>query len=477
MREYELVVGLEVHSELNTESKIFCSCRNQFGAEPNTNCCPVCMGFPGALPVLNKEVVNSCMKMGLALGCSINRVCRSDRKNYFYPDLPKAYQISQFDQPVCEHGNFAFYSAGERKSCRINRIHIEEDAGKLTHDPSAGGSLVDYNRCGVPLIEIVTEPDLRGSKEARDFLENIRLTLLYLGISDCKMQEGSMRCDINVSIREKGSEEFGTRVEMKNVNSFSAAERAIDYEYKRQIRLTEEGKPIVQETRRWDDEKGKSFLMRTKEDAFEYRYFPDPDLRPFVIDDDWLSGIKAGMPELPIAKMERDFVEYGLPFADAEQIVFDPEKARFFDACLADSDVQPKSVANWLLGDISKLLNEADVPLAETGLDAQKLVSLIALCEKGTISQSAGKKVLAAVFETGKEPEALVKEMGLAQDSDESSIRAVVEQVLAENEKSVADYKAGKTAAMGFLVGQCMKASRGKANPQIVNKLLKELLS
>lgn len=476
MNDYEVVIGLEVHAELNTKTKIFCSCQNMFGSEPNTNCCPVCMGFPGVLPVLNKTVVDYCMKMGMALHCKINRQCRSDRKNYFYPDLPKAYQISQFDLPVCANGSFEFYSEGELKKCGITRIHIEEDAGKLTHDDSLGGSLVDYNRCGVPLIEIVTDPDLRSSKQAKDFLENIRLTLLYLGISDCKMQEGSIRCDINVSVRKAGESELGTRVEMKNVNSFSAAERAIEYEYKRQIKLIESGGSVEQETRRWDDIKGKNTILRTKEDAFEYRYFPDPDLCPIVIDDTWFNNAKDSIPELPFEKMRRNFEVLGLPFADAEQIVFDPSKARFFDACVREGDTNPKAVSNWLLGDVSKLLNEIQTTIEDTKLTAQKLVLLISLIEKGTISQTAGKKVLSAVFETGKDPGVLINELGLVQISDEDSIRQIVSDVLAENEKSVSDFRAGKTNAFGFLVGQVMRASKGKANPQLVNQLLEEML-
>ena len=477
MREYELVVGLEIHAELNTKTKIFCACKNEFGAEPNTNCCPVCMGFPGVLPVLNRTVVDSCMRMGTALGCKINRLCKSDRKNYFYPDLPKAYQISQFDLPVCESGAVDYYSDGTLHNCRITRIHIEEDAGKLTHDSHLGGSLVDYNRCGVPLIEIVTEPDLRSSRQAKDFLETIRIILLYLGISDCKMQEGSIRCDINVSVREKGSDVFGTRVEMKNVNSFSAAERAIDYEYKRQIRLLESGGTVEQETRRWDDVKGKNTLLRSKEDAFEYRYFPDPDLCPIVIDDAWVARVEQEQPELPVAKLTRYYQQLGLPYADAEQLVFAPARADFFDQCLALAPGSAKQIANWLLGDVAKRLNELELDVADSLLTPQKLVSLLELIEKGTISQSAGKKVLQEVFESGKDPAVLIEELGLVQISDTDSIRALIEQVLAENEKSVNDYKSGKMNAFGCLVGQSMKASRGKANPKLVNEILKELLS
>ncbi len=476
MNEYEVVIGLEVHAELNTKTKIFCSCQNQFGAEPNTNCCPTCMAFPGTLPVLNKEVVSHCMKMGLAVGCHINRISRSDRKNYFYPDLPKAYQISQLDLPVCENGLFEFYSQGVKKQCRINRIHIEEDAGKLIHEPSLGGSLVDYNRGGVPLIEIVTEPDLRASQEAKDFLENIRLTLLYLGISDGKMQEGSVRCDVNVSVHKKGASEFGTRVEMKNINSFSAAQRAIEYEQRRQIKLLENGEEVEQETRRWDDVKGRNTVLRSKEDAFEYRYFPDPDLCPIVIDDAWYASIASEMPELPIEKMMRNYEELGLSFAEAEQIVFNISKAQFFDECLNLLPSGAKSIANWLRSDVSKVLNEMNCDIEQTKLTPQGLTGLIMLIDKGAISQSAGKKVLAAIFETGKKPEDLVGDLGLVQDSDEDSIRAIVDQVLAQNEKSVADYRGGKTNAFAFLVGQVMRASRGKANPQIVNKLLHDLL-
>lgn len=473
---YESVIGLEVHSELSTKSKIFCSCSTKFGGEVNTQCCPICTGMPGVLPVLNKEVINYCVKMGMALNCNINQQSKQDRKNYFYPDLPKAYQISQFDIPICQDGYLEFYSNGSKKKVRINRIHIEEDAGKLIHDDEFGGTLVDFNRGGVPLIEIVTEPDLRSSEEAKNFLENIKLILQYLDISDCKMQEGSIRCDINVSIRKKGDTEFGTRVEMKNVNSFSAAVRAIDYEISRQIELLNKGIPVEQETRRWDDVKGKNFLLRTKEDANEYRYFPEPDLTPFVIDDKWLDSIKAQIPELPNQKTLRYINDCDLPVYDAELLVSNHLRAKFFDDCIKDTTVTPKAVANWILGDVSKILNEKNIDIDESPLTPEKLNSLIKIIDKGTISISAGKKVLDEMFNSGKDPDLIVKELGLAQISDEDSIKELAAKVLSENQKSVDDYKKGKTNAMGYLIGQAMRASRGKANPKILNKVIQELL-
>ena len=472
---YEAVIGLEVHAELSTESKIYCSCSAKFGAGINEHTCPVCTGMPGALPVLNKQVVHYAAKMGLATGCTVNRLCKADRKNYFYPDLPKAYQISQFDVPICENGEVFFYVDGEKKSCRLERIHFEEDAGKLLHD-EIDGTVVDFNRCGVPLIEMVTRPDLHSSAEAKEFLEMIKTTLSYLDICDCKMEEGSIRCDINVSIRPEGTTELGTRVEMKNVNTFSGAVRAIDYEIARQIDVVEHGGTIQQETRRWDDVKLKNTVMRTKEDAQDYRYFPDPDLIAVEIDDAWMEKIESEIPELPISRYERYLNEYGMTAMEARQLMDSFPKATLLDTAAASGRITPKAAANWILSDISKYLNDKEIELQDTKLTADKLVDMICLIEKGTISGAAGKKVLPALFETDETVEQIVERMGLKQVSDEGAILAIVQEVLAKNEKAVNDYKNGKNVT-GFLVGQCMKASRGQGNPQIINKLLAQELA
>lgn len=476
MKDYELVVGLEVHAELNTESKIFCDCKNAFGLEVNTQVCPICMGMPGTLPTLNEKVVEYAVKMGHALNCTINNVCRQDRKNYFYPDLPKAYQISQADVPLCEHGKLEFMVDGEMKTVRITRIHIEEDAGKLLHEESFAGSLVDLNRCGVPLIEIVSEPDIRSSAEAKAYLETIKSILQYIGISDCKMQEGSIRCDVNVSVREKGAKEFGTRSEMKNVNSFSAAVRGIEYEQKRQIELLEKGEKVVQETRRWDDAKGMSFTMRSKEDAQDYRYFPEPDLLTIVVDEKKVEKLKESIPELPNAKIKRYVKELGLSQMDATLIAEDMEKSALFEKSVAIGNCKPKNISNWLLSDISKYVNETGKLISETNLTAEKLCTLIERIEKGVISNSAGKKVFDEIMANGGEVDAIIESKGLAQNSDADFIVNLVKEVFANNEKSINDYKNGKTNALGYLVGQCMKASKGKANPGIVKETVTKML-
>lgn len=472
---YETVIGLEIHCELSTKAKIFCSCENKFGSDVNTQCCPVCTGMPGALPVLNGIVVEYAMKMGMALNCTINRLCKQDRKNYFYPDLPKAYQISQFDIPLCEKGFLEYFSEGQKKKVDITRIHIEEDAGKLIHDSEYGGTLADYNRCGVPLIEIVTEPDLRGATEAKDFLETVKTILQYLDISDCKMQEGSIRCDINVSVRKAGETKYGTRVEMKNVNSFSAAQRAIEYESKRQIELLEEGKTIEQETRRWDDGKGINIVMRSKEDAHDYRYFPEPDLCPIVVSDELFEKVKASIPELPNQKLARYINEFNLPEYDSNILCLSFAKAKFFDECVS-LGANPKTVSNWILGDISKYLNVNTCEINETKLTPKHLAEIISLVESNTISNTSAKKVLDKVFENGTAAKDIVNELGLVQNSDEGAIKELAQRVIDSNPKSVADYKAGKLNAVGFLVGQSMKESKGQANPQILNKIVKELL-
>ncbi|MCB6364718.1 Asp-tRNA(Asn)/Glu-tRNA(Gln) amidotransferase subunit GatB [Intestinibacillus massiliensis] len=472
---YEAVIGLEVHAELSTESKIFCSCSAKFGAGINTHTCPVCTGMPGSLPVLNRQVVHYAAKMGLATGCTVNRLCKSDRKNYFYPDLPKAYQISQFDVPICENGEVYFYVDGEKKCCRLERIHFEEDAGKLLHD-EIDGTVVDFNRCGVPLIEMVTRPDLHSSAEAKEFLETIKTTLSYLDICDCKMEEGSIRCDVNVSIRPEGSTELGTRVEMKNINTFSGAVRAIDFEVARQIDVVEHGGTIQQETRRWDDVKLKNTVMRTKEDAQDYRYFPDPDLIAVEIDDAWMDKIRSEIPELPVARYERYRNEFGMTAMEARQLSDSFAKAELLDAAARSGKVKPKAAANWILSDISKYLNDKAVELEGTKMTADKLIDLIVLIDKGTISGAAGKKVLPAMFETDETVEAIVGRMGLKQVSDEGAILKIVQDVLADNQKAIDDYKVGKNVT-GFLVGQCMKASKGQGNPQMINKLLAQELA
>ena len=474
--DYETVVGLEVHAELNTQSKIYCSCKNAFGLEVNTQCCPICMGMPGTLPTLNEKVVEYAVKMGYALNCTINPVSKQDRKNYFYPDLPKAYQISQFDIPLCEHGYVDVLVDGEEKRIGVTRIHIEEDAGKLIHDDSFTGTLVDFNRCGVPLIEIVSEPDMRSSADAKAYLETIKSILQYIGISDCKMQEGSIRCDINVSVHKKG-EPFGTRVEMKNVNTFSGAVRAIEYEADRQIKALEAGETISQETRRWDDAKGVNVLLRSKEDAQDYRYFPEPDLSTIVLDEDYLASIKASIPELPNKKVMRYMKEYGLPEEDAGLIVDNMEKSALFESVVALGKVKPKNASNWILGDVSRVMNETNKPLSELNISAEHLSALIELVEKNTISNSAGKTVFEEMLKNGDTPQKIVDAKGLGQISDEGALKAIVDEVVANNQKSIEDYKNGKTNALGFLVGQCMKASKGKGNPAVMKELLMAHLS
>lgn len=473
--EYESVIGLEIHSELSTKTKIFCSCTNEFGGDVNTHCCPICTGMPGTLPSMNKKVVEYAVKAGLAMNCEISLFSKQDRKNYFYPDLPKAYQISQYDLPLCKNGYLDIEVNGETKRIGITRIHIEEDAGKLLHNAWGTGSLVDMNRCGVPLIEIVTEPDMRSSEEAKALLEKIRTILRYIEVSDCKMQEGSLRCDVNVSIMPKGSKEFGQRTEMKNISSFSGTGRAIEYEIKRQIEVTEAGGKVNQETRRWDDDKGESIVMRTKENAQDYRYFPEPDLVPIVLTNEYIEEIKNNLPELPDKKKARYLAEYGLSDYDATLLVNTKELAKFFEATV-ELGATPKAVSNWILGDISKVMNEKDITVDEVGITPKELSDLINEIEKGNISNTAGKTVFEELLNSDKNVAEIIAEKGLVQVNDESEIADMVNRVLALNEKSIADYKKGKTNALGFLVGQVMKESKGKANPQIINKLVREKL-
>lgn len=471
---YETVIGLEVHAELSTKTKIFCSCPTEFGGAPNTHTCPICMAMPGTLPVLNEKVVEYAVKAGLATNCEISRNSKNDRKNYFYPDLPKSYQISQFDKPLCEHGYIEIEDEeGNKKKIRLLRIHIEEDAGKLNHDDFSGESLVDLNRAGVPLIEMVSEPDLRSAYEVEQYLRKLKSILEYIEVSDCKMQEGSLRADVNVSVRKKGATEFGTRTEMKNMNSFRSITRAIEYEVDRQIDLIEDGGKVEQETLRWDDVSGKTFSMRDKEDAQDYRYFPDPDLVAIKLSDEYIENIKNNLPELPESRKQRYLEEYNLSEKDANIITGSKYLSNLFEGAIKVCN-NPKAVNNWIISDISRILNETEMEPIEIPFDAEQLGKLITLIDKGTISSSIAKKVLEELFENPKDPEEIVKEKGWIQISDEGAIKEVVLKVLENNPQSVADYKAGKEKALGFLVGQAMKETKGKANPQMLNKMFKE---
>ncbi len=474
--DYEVVIGLEVHAELSTKTKIFCSCSTEFGSEPNTHTCPICMAMPGTLPVLNEKVVEYAVKAGLATNCEIARRSKNDRKNYFYPDLPKSYQISQFDQPLCEHGYVEIEDdEGNPKKVRLTRIHIEEDAGKLNHNEFGGGSLVDLNRAGVPLIESVSEPDLRSAKEAERYLRKMKSIFEYIEVSDCKMQEGSLRADVNVSVRKKGSTEFGTRTEMKNMNSFRAIVRAIDYEASRQIEVLEEGGKIEQETLRWDDVSGRTFSMRDKEDAQDYRYFPDPDLVAISLSDEYIEKIRAELPELPESRRKRYLEEFGLSEKDARLLTASKYLSDLFEKAEAITR-NAKAVANWILSDISRILNEKEMEPDQIPFTAEELAKVIQLIEKGTISSAIAKKVVEELFENPKDPEKIIEEKGWLQISDEGAILAVVQKILEANPQSVADFKAGKDRALGFLVGQAMKETKGKANPQMLNKMFKDEL-
>jgi aspartyl-tRNA(Asn)/glutamyl-tRNA(Gln) amidotransferase subunit B len=478
MREdYEIVIGLEVHAELSTKTKIFCSCPTEFGGEPNTHTCPVCMAMPGALPVLNEKVVEYAVKAGLATNCEISRNSKNDRKNYFYPDLPKSYQISQFDMPLCEHGFVEIETEnGEKKKIGITRIHIEEDAGKLNHNEFGGGSLVDLNRAGVPLIETVSEPDLRSAKEAESYLKKLKSIFEYIEVSDCKMQEGSLRADVNVSVRKKGAKEFGTRTEMKNMNSFRSIVRAIEYEADRQIDVLEEGGVIEQETLRWDDVSGRTFPMRDKEDAQDYRYFPDPDLVAIKLSEEYIENIKNNLPELPESRRVRYIGEIGLSEKDSNLLTTSKYLSNMFEQASGICG-NYKAVANWLLSDVSRILNEKEMEADSIPFTAEQLAKMIELIDKGTISSAIGKKVLEELFENPKDPEEIIKEKGWIQISDEGAIKEVVLKILEANPQSIADYKAGKDKALGFLVGQAMKETKGKANPQMLNKMFLEELN
>ncbi len=474
-KEYETVIGLEVHVELATKTKIFCSCSTAFGSAPNTHTCPVCTGMPGSLPVLNKKVVEYAMAVGVATNCQINQYSKFDRKNYFYPDNPQNYQISQLYLPICHDGGIEIETDEGSKTIGIHEIHMEEDAGKLIHDDWQEVSLVDYNRSGVPLIEIVSEPDMRSAEEVIAYLDKLRMIIQYLGASDCKMQEGSMRADVNLSVRKKGANEFGTRTEMKNIGSFKAIARAIEAETARQIDLLEAGEKVVQETRRWNDEEGYSYAMRSKEDAQDYRYFPEPDLVPIVISDEWLQEICDKQPELRDAKMRRYVEEFGLPEYDAKILTSVKKLADFFEETTALCS-KPKKVSNWLMGETMRLLKEHEMDAEDISFSPANLAKIIAFTEDGTINGTVAKEVFEQVFTKDIDVEKYVEEHGLKTVNDEGALRETVAKVIADNPKSVEDYRNGKEKAIGFLVGQTMKAMKGKANPGMVNKILKEML-
>ncbi len=474
--DYETVIGLEVHAELSTKTKIFCSCSTEFGAEPNTHICPICMALPGALPKLNEKVVEYAVKAGLATNCTIDQDSKNDRKNYFYPDLPKSYQISQYDKPLCKNGYIEIEDDnGNLKKVRILRIHIEEDAGKLNHNEFSGGSLVDLNRAGVPLIEIVSEPDLRSSGEADRYLKKLKSILQYIDVSDCKMEEGSLRADVNVSVHKIG-EPFGTRHEMKNMNSFKSIQRAIKYESETQISDCENGIQVEQETMRWDDVAGRTFSMRNKEDAQDYRYFPEPDLVAIKLSDEYIKKVKDELPELPESRKKRYMEEIGLSEKDANALVSSKAASDMFEKAGKICN-NYKAVCNWLTSDISRILNEKEEEMEDIPFTAEELAELVELIENGTISSKIGKKVLEELFENPKSPKKIIEEKGWVQISDENAIKKVVEDVLANNPQSIADFKAGKDKALGFLVGQAMKETKGKANPKMLNEMFLEELN
>ncbi len=476
---YEAVIGLEVHTELQTKTKIFCSCRTSFGADPNTNVCPVCLGLPGVLPVLNKKVLEYAVRAGLALNCEISRFSKFDRKNYYYPDLPKNFQTSQFDLPICEHGYLDVEVEGEKRRIRITRAHMEEDAGKLVHHGTSitdsDYSLVDYNRTGTPLLEIVSEPDMRSAKEAVAYMEKMRAILQYVGISDCRMEEGSLRCDANVSVRPVGQKELGTKTEIKNINSFKGVERAIEYEAMRQAELLEDGGKVVQETRTWDEKEGVTKSMRTKEEANDYRYFPEPDLVPFTVSDEYIENIRKSLPELPDARKERYMKEFGLSSEDAVFMTNDKATADYFEAAV-DAGADPKACVNWLMGEFASQLSSDGIEIAKAPVSAENLAALLKLISKGTISGKIAKKVFATMWKEGGNPEEIVKAQGLVQISDTAELSKLVDEVVGKNPKAVEDFKAGKKKAVGALVGQIMKATKGKANPRVINELLNKKL-
>ncbi|MCK4388960.1 MAG: Asp-tRNA(Asn)/Glu-tRNA(Gln) amidotransferase subunit GatB [Desulfobacterales bacterium] len=472
---YEAIIGLEVHAQLLTRTKIFCSCSTEFGAPPNTHTCPVCLGMPGVLPALNRKVVDYTLRMALATNCTIARECRFARKNYFYPDLPKGYQISQYELPIAEHGHIFIAVNGKKNRIGITRIHMEEDAGKLIHIPYRPVSLVDFNRAGVPLIEIVSEPDIRTTEEAGAYLRHLRAILRYLEICDGNMEEGSFRCDANVSLRPVGADTFGTRTELKNMNSFKHVENALAHEIRRQQAVIEDGGEVLQETRLWDPDKGVTVPMRGKEEAHDYRYFPDPDLLPLVIDDEWIEEIRSTLPELPDDKRQRFIETYGIPPYDAQLLTGSRALADYFEACVRDFP-EPKTVSNWIMGGILAMLKAENKTIQQSPVSTERLAELLRLIDSGVISGKIAKIVFDEMVSSGKPPETIVQEKGLVQITDTDAIAEVVKQVLTDHAKEVSDYKAGKMKLLGFFVGQVMKATRGKANPKLVNEILKKMI-
>ena len=476
---YETVVGLEVHTELKTKSKIFCGCTTEFGGAPNTHVCPVCLGLPGVLPVINKKVVDYAIKVGLALHCDILQFNKFDRKQYYYPDLPKNFQTSQYDLPICLNGYLDIEVDGNTRRIGITRIHMEEDAGKLVHSGNtisdSNSSNVDYNRTGVPLLEIVSEPDIRSGAEAKAYVEKLRSILQYLDVSDCRMEEGSLRCDANISIRLMGDTKLGTKSEIKNMNTLTGIQKGIEYEALRQAQLVEDGGSVVQETRTWDDAQGITLSMRKKEKENDYRYFPEPDLVPIIISDEQIEAARQSLPELPDQKLARFIEELKLSHEDATILTSTRQSAEYFESAIAAGS-DPKTVANWMLGDLSKMVNENNLTFDKAKVTPQQLSAMIALIEKGTISGKIAKKVIVSMWNTGKDANTIVKEEGLVQITDTSAIEEIVKQVIANNPKPVEDVKSGNNKAIGFLVGQVMKESKGRANPGLVNQLLQKLL-
>lgn len=475
MDRYEAVIGLEVHAQMLTDTKIFCGCSTRFGSEPNTQTCPVCIGMPGVLPVLNKKALEFAIKTGLAMNCKISPYSRFARKNYFYPDLPKGYQISQYELPICEGGRIEIVVDGEVKIIGITRIHMEEDAGKNIHEGGGPYSFVDLNRAGIPLMEIVSEPDIRSPKEAAEYMKKLRTILRYLGVCDGNMEQGSLRCDANVSIRPVGQKEYGTRAEVKNINSFKFVERALEYEIKRQIKVVEEGGRVIQETRLWDSNKGITESMRGKEEAHDYRYFPEPDLVPITASQEWIDEIRTKLPELPDAKRERFVSEYGIPEYDADLLTSEKAVAEWFEEAVRLGG-SPKAVSNWMMGELMRLLNEENKGIEECPLKPIQLVDMLKLIDNGTISGKIAKTVFEEMYKSGKDAEQIVKEKGLIQISDAGEIEKAIDEILAKSQKEVERYKAGDEKLVGFFVGQVMKATKGKANPQMVNELLKKKL-
>ncbi len=475
MEAYEMVIGLEVHVELATKTKIFCGCTTQFGGAPNTHTCPICTGMPGTLPVANRKVIEFAVAAGLATNCEITRYNKFDRKNYFYPDLPKAYQISKLYLPICRNGHVDIVTAAEEKSVGIHDMHMEEDAGKLMHDPWLDQTMVDYNRCGVPLLEIVSEPDMRSAEEVIAYLTKLRQTLQYLGVSDCKMQEGSMRADVNLSVRPVGQKEFGTRTEMKNINSFKAIARAIAGEYRRQVELIEDGGKVQQQTRRWDDNKGASFAMRSKENAQDYRYFPEPDLPPISLSQALIDAVRARQPELAEAKAARYQSEFGLPKYDAGILTEEKPIADLFEQAVSACG-KPKEVSNWIMGETMAMMKEKSVPAENLMLSGQALGAIVSAVSAGRLSRQSAREVFAYAFDGGEDIEGYIKAHGLEIVSDDSAYEQILSDVLARCEKDVAQYRAGNQKVFGFLVGQAMKALKGKADPKKINELLRKLL-